>query len=149
MYLLDTNVVSELRRAKSGKADKQVIAWAQSIPGTQFYLSAISVLELELGVLLIERRDPPQGTMIRTWLEKQVLPAFADRIIPIDVAVAKRCASLHVPDPCSERDALIAASALVHSLIVVTGNVNDFSSTGVTLLNPWEKRLSYPNQQPD
>ena len=139
MYLLDTNIVSELRRAKSGKADKRVIAWAKSIPGIQFYLSAISVLELELGVLLMERRDPPQGAMIRTWLDEQVLPAFADRIIPVDAAVTKQCARLHVPDPCSERDALIAASALVHGLIVVTRNVGDFSATGVAILNPWEK----------
>ena len=139
MYLLDTNVVSELRKAKSGKADQGVIAWAKNIPGNQFYLSAISVLELELGVLLVERRDRRQGAMLRAWLDQQVLPAFADRIIPVDVAVAKRCASLHVPDPCAERDALIAASALVHGLTVVSRNVADFRSTGATVLNPREK----------
>ena len=137
MYLLDTNVVSELRKANSGKADKQVIAWAESITAVRFYLSAISVLELELGILLSERRDPLQGAVLRAWFEKQVLTTFADRIIPIDNAVAKRCAQLHVPDPRSERDALIAASALVHSLTVVTRNVDDFAPTGVEVINPW------------
>lgn len=137
MYLLDTNVVSELRKARSGKADKRVIAWAESVPGIRFYLSAVSVLELELGVLLIERRDPLQGGVLRDWLDEQVLPAFADRIIPVDTAIAKRCARLHVPDPCSERDALIAASALVHSLVLITRNVNDFVATGVEIINPW------------
>ena len=141
MYLLDTNVVSELRKAKSGKANKQVIAWAKDIPGTQYYLSAISVLELELGVLLVERRDPQQGTMLRAWLDQQVLPAFADRIIPVDTAVAKRCARPHVPDPCSERDALIAASALVHGLTVVTRNVEDFRAAEVAVINPWESTV--------
>ena len=138
MFLLDTNVVSELRKAGSGKADKRVIAWAEGIAAINFYLSAISVLELELGILLIERRDQLQGAMLRTWFEKQVLVTFADRIIPIDAAVARRCARLHVPDPCSERDALIAASALVHGLTVATRNVDDFVPTGVEIINPWQ-----------
>ena len=138
MYLLDTNVVSELRKAKAGKADKQVIAWAESKAAVHFYLSAITILELELGVLLIERRDPRQGTLLRTWLDEQVLPTFSDRIISVDTTVAKRCAKLHVPDPCSERDVLIAASALVNGLTVVTRNVDDFHATGVEIINPWE-----------
>ena len=138
MYLLDTNVVSELRKAKSGKADKHVIAWAEGVPTISLYLSAMTVLELETGILLIERRDPPQGALLRTWLDEQVLPAFTDRIIAVDAAVARQCAKLHVPDPRSERDALIAASALVHGLIVVTRNVGDFRPMGVEIINPWE-----------
>ena len=137
MYLLDTNVVSELRKAKSGKADAGVIAWAAGIPASELFLSAISVLELEMGVLLVERRDAAQGTVLRSWLDRHVLPAFADRILPVDAAVARRCARLHVPDPRAERDALIAATALVHELTVVTRNVSDFEATGVRLLNPW------------
>lgn len=137
MYLLDTNVVSELRKAKSGKADAGVIAWAAGIPASELFLSAISVLELEMGVLLVERRDAAQGTVLRSWLDRHVLPAFADRILPVDAAVARRCARLHVPDPRAERDALIAATALVHELTVVTRNVGDFEATGVRLLNPW------------
>ncbi len=137
MYLLDTNVVSELRRAKAGKADPRVVAWGESMPVAGLFLSVISLLELEMGVLLIERRDPAQGVILRAWLDGQVLPAFAGRILAVDTAVARRCARLHVPDPRSDRDALIAATALVHGLTVVTRNVADFEPMGVGLLNPW------------
>lgn len=137
MYVLDTNVVSELRRAKAGKADARVVAWVESVPVASLFLSAISVLEMELGVLLIERRDASQGALLRAWLEEQVLPAFAGRILAVDTAVARRCAQLHVPDPRSERDALIAATALTHGLTVVTRNVTDFQPTGVETLDPW------------
>lgn len=137
MYLLDTHVVSELRRAKAGKADPHVVAWAASMPVASLFVSAIAVLELELGVLLIERRDPVQGTLLRTWLEEQVLPAFSGRILPVDGAVARCCARLHVSDPRSERDALIAATALTHGLTVVTRNVVDFQPTGVGTFDPW------------
>ena len=137
MYLLDTNVVSELRKAKSGKADAGVIAWAAGLHASELFLSAISVLELEMGVLLVERRDAAQGVVLRSWLDKHVLLAFAERILPVDTAVARRCARLHVPDPRAERDALIAATALVRDLTVVTRNVGDFEATGVRLLNPW------------
>lgn len=138
MYVLDTNVVSELRKAKSGKADPQVTAWALAQQPVGLYISAITVLELELGILQVERRDATQGAMLRAWLEQHVLPAFAGRILPIDANVALRCARLHVPDPRSERDALIAATALVHGMTVVTRNVADFVATGVGLVNPWE-----------
>ena len=138
MFLLDTNVVSELRKAAGGRADPRVVAWAAAqAPETQ-YFSAIGVLELELGILLRERRDREQGRRLRAWLEGQVLPAFAQRVLPVDTAVARRCAALHVPDPRSERDALIAAIALVHRLTLVTRNLRDFNGTGVTLHNPWE-----------
>ena len=138
MYLLDTNVVSELRKAKAGKADANVTAWAGRVPFGSLFISTITLLELEMGVLQIERRDATQGAILRTWLDRQVLPAFHDRILPVDVVVARRCASLHVPDPRAERDALIAATALVHGMTVVTRNVGDFEPTGVPLLNPWD-----------
>lgn len=137
MYLLDTNVVSELRKAKAGKADRNVTAWAASVPASGLFLSAISILELETGILLVERRDPAQGAVLRAWVDDHVLPAFAGRVLPVDTVVAQRCARLHVPDPRSDRDALIAATALVHGLTVVTRNVADFAPTGVALLNPW------------
>ena len=136
-HLVDTNVVSELRRAKAGKADPRVTAWAGSVPAASLFLSVITILELEMGVLLIERRDPAQGAILRAWLDGQVLPAFSGRILAVDTAVARRCAKLHVPDPRSERDALIAATALTHGLTVVTRNVADFEPTGVGTLNPW------------
>ena len=138
MFLLDTNVVSELRKAKSGKIDQQVLAWADSAATSSLFLSVITIMELETGVLLVERRDPTQGAMLRSWLNTHVMPAFSERILPIDTAVAQCCARLHVPDPRSDRDALIAATALVHGMTVVTRNTNDFVATKVELLNPWE-----------
>jgi len=137
MFILDTNVVSELRKARSGKADPRVVAWASNEPFGSLFLSAITILELEAGVLQTERRDPVQGALLRTWLDTQVLPSFHGRVLPIDTAVAQRCAKLHVPDPRAERDALIAATALVHGMTVVTRNVSDFTLTGVAILNPW------------
>jgi len=136
MYLLDTNVVSELRKAK--KADRGVRAWAQALPAASLYLSAISILELEIGILLIERRDRKQGVALRAWMEGRVLPAFDGRILAIDATVAQRCAALHVPNPRSDRDALIAATALVHVMTVVTRNVGHYQSTGVAIVNPWQ-----------
>jgi predicted nucleic acid-binding protein len=136
MYILDTNVVSELRKAK--KANQNVKKWAQPLPAASLYISVISVLELELGILLIERRDQEQGRILRTWMERHVLPTFSGRILAIDTAVAQRCAMLHVPNPRSDRDALIAATALVHGLSVATRNVGDFERMGVGVLNPWE-----------
>ena len=137
MFVLDTNVVSELRRAKAGKADKNVTAWAARVPAGSLFLSAITILELETGVLLVERRDPAQGAILRVWLESYVLPAFAGRVLAVDTTIAQRCARLHVPDPRSSRDALIAATALVHGMTVVTRNVADFEPTGVPILDPW------------
>jgi len=137
MFLLDTNVVSELRKAKSGKIDQQVLAWADSAATSSLFLSVITIMELETGVLLVERRAPTQGAILRSWLNTHVMPAFSERILPIDTAVAQCCAKLHVPDPRSDRDALIAASALVHGMTVVTRNINDFVATKVELLNPW------------
>lgn len=137
MYLLDTNVISELRKAKSGKADKNVVAWANNVSATRLFLSVITILEIETGVLLVERRDPSQGAVLRSWLNAHVLPAFAERILPFDTAVAQRCARLHVPDRRSDRDCIIAATALVHGMTIVTRNVDDFEPTGVEILNPW------------
>jgi predicted nucleic acid-binding protein len=138
MYLLDTNVLSELRKVQAGKADKHVAQWAASVDASALFVSTISLLELELGVLAMERKDTAQGQLLRAWLERHVLPEFKDRVLPIDTAVALRCARLHVPNKRSERDALMAATALVHGMTVVTRNSLDFEPTGVGLLNPWE-----------
>ncbi len=142
MFLLDTNVVSELRKAGDGKADVAVVAWLSNVDAATFYLSVITLLELELGILRIERRDTHQGAKLRTWMDHHILPEFSERILPIDAAVALRCARLHVPDPRSESDALIAATALVHGMTVVTRNLADFKQTGVPLLNPWDRQPS-------
>ena len=137
MYLLDTNVVSELRKAKSGRADGNVIRWANSMSGASLFISSIVILELETGVLMVEQRDAIQGQMLRAWLSESVLPTFSERTLPVDTAVAQRCARLHVPNRKPDRDALIAATALVHGMTVVTRNSKDFDSTGVRVLNPW------------
>jgi hypothetical protein len=142
MYLLDTNVISELRKAKTGKADKNVVAWANTVPATCLFLSVITILELEKGLLLVERRDPAQGVVLRSWLNARVLPAFAGRILAVDTAVAQCCAHLHVPNPRSDRDTIIAATALVHGMTVVTRNIDDFEPAGVEVLNPWKVKHS-------
>jgi len=134
MYLLDTNVVSELRKTK---ADPRVIAWAKTIRPADLFLSVITIHELEMGILQLVRRDQTQADMLREWLENKVLPSFADRILPIDLAVSRRCAALHVPVPRSYRDSFVAATALVHRLVVVTRNVKDFPDADS--LNPWAR----------
>jgi predicted nucleic acid-binding protein len=139
MFLLDTNLVSELRKVRSGKANAGVATWADQVEATALFISAITLHELELGVLLMERRDPGQGARLRQWLDQAVLPAFAGRILAVDSVVAQRSAALHIPDPRPFRDGLIAATALVHSLVVVTRNLADFEATGVALLNPWQQ----------
>lgn len=138
MYVLDTNVVSELRKVRLGKADANVAAWAESVDAADLFVSAITIMELELGVLSIERKDAAQGALLRSWLEQHVLPEFSTRTLSVDTAVAQRCARLHVPDKLSERDAIIAATALVHGMTVVTRNIADFKRAKVAILNPWE-----------
>ena len=136
MFLLDTNVLSELRRRD--RTDRNVAAWADALDPADLFLSAITILEIEAGTLLIERRDPAQGALLRAWIDHRVLPAFAGRILAVDTAVAQCCPRLQVPDPRAERDALIAATALVHRLKVATRNVADFRPMGVEIVNPWE-----------
>jgi predicted nucleic acid-binding protein len=140
MYLLDTNVISEFRKAARGKADRQVAAWAGSVPSESMFVSAVCILELELGTLLMERRDARQGTILRSWMKDHVLPAFAGRILVVDTPVALKGAALQVPNPRSYRDSLIAATALVHGMTVVTRNVKDFAATGVSILDPWQPK---------
>jgi len=137
MYILDTNVVSELRKAKTNKIDPQVMKWAESVSAEQLYLSSITLLELEAGVLGLERKDEAQGEILRQWLEEHVIPAFSGRILAFDESTARQCAKLHVPNRRSDRDAMIAATALVHGMTVVTRNIKDFQSMGVSLINPW------------
>jgi toxin FitB len=137
MFLLDTNVISELRKIGTPRADLHVTAWARQLDAASAYLSVITVLELEIGAQRKERSDPRQGAVLRRWLEQKVLREFDGRILPIDQTVVHRCAALHVPDPKSFRDSLIAATALVHGMTVVTRNVDDFAATDVPLLDPW------------
>ena len=136
MYLLDTNVVSEMKRISAGHGNAQVAHWLGQVEDSKLYLSAITVLELELGCLLMQRRDKSQGEVLRRWL-RSLLGRYHDRIIAIDSAVATRAAALHVPDPRESHDALIAATALTHRHAVVTRNVRDFSIDDLQVINPW------------
>lgn len=136
MYVLDTNVVSELRRAT--RAAPAVLAWAQGTAAATLFISAVTVLELERGVLLLERRDALQGAVLRAWLDDQVLPTFEGRVLAVDTAVARRCAALHVPNPRPERDGMIGATAMEHRFTLVTRNVGDFQFPGLKLINPWD-----------
>ena len=137
MFLLDTNVVSELRKAPAGKANANVVQWASSVSSSSLYLSVITLMELQTGILLKERKDPEQGKLLHTWFDTKVLPAFENRVIPIDKDVALKCAAFHVPDRRSDRDTFIAASAIVHGMTVVTRNVKDYDISKIKLLNPW------------
>ncbi|AET89782.1 plasmid stability protein StbB [Burkholderia sp. YI23] len=138
MFLLDTNVISELRKAGDGRADANVIAWLSGEDATDFYISAVTLFELELGILRMERRDAERGARLRTWMRTRVLPEFAERTLSLDSTVAMRCARLHVPDPRPERDAFIAATAIVHGMTVVTRNVADYAPCGLRVINPWD-----------
>jgi predicted nucleic acid-binding protein len=139
VFVLDTNVISELRKVGDGKANANVVTWLAGVDAATLFLSAVTLMELELGVVRIGRRDSAQGAMLRTWMDTHVMPEFADRILPIDAAVALRCAWLHTPDPRSDRDSWIAATALVHGMTVATRNVADFQAAGVPVLNPWDR----------
>lgn len=138
MFVLDTNVVSELRKVRSGKANRGVAEWAERIPSAELFISVITIHELEHGVLLMERSDPAQGALLRAWLDDSVTAAFKRRVLPVDERVARRAAALHVPDPAPFRDGLIGATALVHEMTVVTRDLKDFQRfEGLDVLNPW------------
>lgn len=137
MFLLDTNVISELRKSKTGKINSNVRYWAESVLPKDLFLSVITLLELEMGIGLIERRDLAQAALLRTWLNHHVLPTFQHRILTVNTEIALCCGKLHVPDPRSDRDALISATAIIHNMTIVTRNVADFEPTGVKILNPW------------
>lgn len=142
MYLLDTNVVSEMRKPRTVKQprsgmDSNVAAWAENTLSTSMYISTITLMEIELGTLLMERKDVAQGAVLRKWMNDGLMPAFGNRVLKIDSQIALRCAMLHVSNPKSYRDSLIGATAIVHGMTVVTRNVSDFKPTGAAILNPW------------
>ena len=138
MYLLDTNVISELRKAKSGRANNKVVQWASAVDVELLYTSSITLLEIEIGVRRLERKDSAQGAVLRNWFDSQVLPVFSGRILAFDTDAALTCAPLHVPNRRPDRDSMIAAIAINHRFAVVTRNDCDFQQLGVEIVNPWQ-----------
>jgi toxin FitB len=136
MFVLDTNVISELRDGKA-KPEKKVLAWADSQSASLMFITAITILELEKGVILLERKMPPQGNALRLWLDG-LRTVFSGRIIPFTEKTATICAGLHIPKTRPERDTMIAASALEHRFTIVTRNDADFKIQGLTVINPWK-----------
>lgn len=138
MYLLDTNVVSELRKP-ADRMNAQVRGWAAGFRSDDARLSAITISELSQWVAGTSRRDAQQGALLDRWLNQRVLAAYAGRILPVDTNVALIAGRLHLPDPRDYRDAFIAATAIHHHLTVVTRNVHDFAPMEISLLNPFEE----------
>lgn len=138
MYLLDTNVVSELRKAKAGRCHPSVLEWSVAVREAPLFLSVISIFEIEKGIRRVEQRDLVQSVRLRQWLSENVLPVFQQRILPVDQAVALAAATMHVPKSRSDTDSLIAATALINGLTVATRNAKDFRDTGVPMVNPWD-----------
>ncbi len=139
MYLFDTNVISELRKVRSGKADANVIQWVTDKDPQQLYLSAISILEIDMGILIIDKRDTKQAGALRKWRDDYLFPSFEHRILDLTLAVCRQCAKLHIPNKRPDRDAFVAATALHNNMTVVTRNTKDFADTGVVLINPWHE----------
>ena len=136
MHLLDTNIISETRRPD--RTNPALKAWLAKQAQSGLYTSAVVMMELERGVLGMERKDKAQGAVLRRWLDNIIKPAFSGRILPADADTATVCAALHIPDKAPENDAWIAATAKQHRLILVTRNTADFERTGVRLINPFE-----------
>jgi toxin FitB len=137
MYLLDTNVISELRKVRGNKAHPNVANWSASTKLNTLFISVITLQELEIGTLLVERKDPAQGIILRRWLDDYVHSVFVQRTLDVTTTIAVASAKFYIPNPSPTRDALIAATAIVHGMTVVTRNVADFELTGVKMLNPW------------
>lgn len=138
MYLLDTNVLSEIRKIRKGIADPGVRKWAEDCPKALMYISAITLLELERGTVGMEAKDAAQGAVYRRWLEEVIKPEFHGKILPIDAEIAVLCAKMHVPDRRGFADSLIAATAVRHNMQVVTRNEKDFAHLGARVFNPFE-----------
>jgi predicted nucleic acid-binding protein len=138
MVLLDTNIISELRKVHTGRAAPAVVRWESTVSATELMLSVITIQEIEIGILRLARKDPRQADILREWLSQYLLVSFRDRILPVTTEIALRCATLLINDGRTYPDALLAATAYVHGLPLVTRNVRHFVGTGVRVINPWE-----------
>jgi toxin FitB len=141
MYLLDTNIISESRKLGTSRINAHAAQWLEEIDAETTFISAMTIFELERGVQQMERRDAKQGAALRNWFDDQVMTAYEHRTLPLTRTVAMVCAGLHIPDPKSERDAWIAATALDAKLTLVSRNVSDFANMGVGMVNPFEWKI--------
>jgi len=138
MYIFDTNVISELRKTKSGRANRAVVRWSQSVPADSIFLSAICVYEVKLGIVKLATRNPSEAQRLGDWLLLTIIPSFAGRILPLDENVAILLAGMMAPKTRPYRDAIIAATAQHHGYTVVTRNLRDFEELPVRVINPWD-----------
>ena len=138
MYIVDTNVISELRKANSGRADPAVVGWANSVVPTDLFLSAVAIFELEMGILKIAGRNDDHYRRLSAWFSGHIMSTFANRILPIDENVALLFARIMTPRTRPYRDALIAATAQHHGYAVVTRNIRDFIELPMRAINPWD-----------
>lgn len=141
MYLLDTNIISESRKLGTSRIDPRAARWFAQVDVETTFVSAMTIFELERGVQQMERRDATQGSALRRWLDDQIMTAYENRTLPLSRAVALVCAGLHIPDPKSERDAWIAATAIDAELTLISRNVSDFANMSVELINPFEQEV--------
>ena len=133
MYLLDTGIVLDLREARRADSDPALAAWAERVPSQQMFLSAATLLELENSAAMAARRTKESGIAWREWLDGQVAPAFEDRILAVDAAVIRKRAQIPYAD---DRDGILAATALVHNLTLVTGEPRKYRAGRVKVLDP-------------
>lgn len=138
MFLLDTNVISEMRKKKLGTVNSGVVQFLTNTLQEQTFISVISVMEVKQGILHLQHRnDHNQADILQAWLDSDILTAFNGRILPVTTEIALQCAEFHVPDKSGANDALIGATAKVHNLTVVTRNDKDFDFSGVRVINPF------------
>jgi toxin FitB len=142
MFLLDTNVISESRKLGTSRIDKHAALWFAETDAETTFISVMTVFELERGVRQMERRDAAQGAVLRRWLNDQVMATYENRTLPLTRSVGLICAGLHIPDPKSERDAWIAATAIDADLTLVSRNVDDFANMGIRVINPFDEGAS-------
>ncbi|HSO00678.1 MAG TPA: type II toxin-antitoxin system VapC family toxin [Candidatus Nanopelagicales bacterium] len=143
-FLIDTNVISELR--KSARCDPQVSTWFQSVVEDDIFLSVLVIGEVRRGIEKARPRDPLKAAALENWL-KELVTSYRRRILPISTEIAERWGRLSVPDPLPVVDGLLAATALVHRLTLVTRNTDDVKRTGVVLLNPFLGTPTTPAQE--
>jgi predicted nucleic acid-binding protein len=137
-WLLDTVTVSELRKME--RADRQFLAWEKTLSGLDTWISAITLNEISYGIHLVGARDPKFATQLRDWYRNQLVKQFSQRLLIVDIAIAEAGAEIRAAHRLSVNTSLIAATAKVHGLTVATRNIDDFTPTGVLVLNPWERR---------